>query len=227
MWAVLPGDPVRELFESVSGLCGDRQRLVEQCRIPLDEPKIAMIMPRYHQVHSNVYEGEITTVSNHDVVVDEAHLNLLRQRLGSRFAVGLVGYAAQGYHDGSSGGGIGYATHLDLNDDGVIDERDEEILARNIGRQMRANLYVHAYFGGDWLTTNVCLAPEHRAGIPAIADYTYGGGYDASAGVVKLLDTPGPSRRVWIEYQCLLSWFTSAGISFPLLYPPPLLPLCQ
>lgn len=201
MWAVLPEDPVDEAFDQETGLCRDEQRLIEQFHIPLDEPKIGMYMPQFCQVASKVYQGEITMVAEHVAKVPPLFLEQLRQRKGARFIPGLVGYAAQHHWDGSSTAVEGYCANFDLNGDGVIDEEDEQRLARHIGRSVRANLYLHAYFGGDWLTTNVCLEPEHRAGIPAIADYDYGGGYDAQAGVVRLLQTPGPDRPVWIEYH--------------------------
>jgi hypothetical protein len=114
-----------------------------------------------------------------------------------------VGYAAGSHFDGNADGlGVtGYSPQYDLNNDGVIDEADEQRLARHVGRTVRYNLYLAAYFGGDWLSSSVLMEPEHRPGISAIADYTYGGGYDSQAGVVRLLDTPGPDQPVWIEYH--------------------------
>ena len=83
----------------------------------------------------------------------------------------------------------------------MIDEADIERIARNLGRKVRFNIYHGAYFGGDWLSTTICLTPNHEPGAKAIADYEYGGGYDASSGVVRLLRTPGPDQPVWIEYH--------------------------
>ena len=34
-----------------------------------------------------------------------------------------------------------------------------------------------------------------------MADYEYGGGYDGMAGIVRLLDAPGPDQPVWVEYH--------------------------
>ena len=172
-------------------------------RIPLDEPKIGLLMPQFRQVESCVYEGLVSLVAEPYGSVTSAHLDQLRQRRGSRFALGRVGYAAANRFDGDSDtlGVEGYVPQFDFNDDGTIDEADEERLGRHVGRTVRYNLYLAAYFGGDWLTTSALLEPEHRAGIPAIADYSYGGGYDSQAGVIRLLETPGPNQPVWVEYH--------------------------
>lgn len=201
MYPVVPGDPLDEVFEHETGLCRDTGRLIEQLRVPFDEPKIGMIMPPFRKAPSKVYEGEISLIATHEVRVDEAHLQQLRKRLGATFQMGLVGYAHRNAFDGSNVDVPGYCTSFDLNDDGVIDEQDEQRLARHLGRTVRTNLYLHAYFGGDWLTTSVALDPEHRQGIPCIADYVHGGGYDAQAGVIRLLETPGPNQPVWVEYH--------------------------
>jgi hypothetical protein len=200
MYAVLPNDPTQELFNLDSGECQDPHRLIEQFHIPLDEPKIGMLLPPYVDVPSKVYEGTIGMMAAAEGSVDEGTLAELRKRLGTRFAIGRVGYAAGKETNADSGHYRGYVANFDLNNNGVIDEEDEQRFARNLGRRVRFNAYVHAYFGGDWLTTQVCLEPEHRQGIPAIADYEYGGGYDAEAGIVQLLETPGPGRKIWIEY---------------------------
>ena len=203
MWATLPGDPLDACFDSETGECTDRQRVIEQMRIPLDEPKIGLLMPQFRQVESCVYEGLVSLVAEPYGSVTSAHLDQLRQRRGSRFALGRVGYAAANRFDGDSDtlGVEGYVPQFDFNDDGTIDEADEERLGRHVGRTVRYNLYLAAYFGGDWLTTSALLEPEHRAGIPAIADYSYGGGYDSQAGVIRLLETPGPNQPVWVEYH--------------------------
>jgi hypothetical protein len=201
MYAVSPGDPLGEIFDAETGLCRDTGRLIEQLRVPYDEPKIGMLMPPYGPVFSKCYEGEIGVLTGNEVRVDENHLAQLRERIGTTFTMGLVGYAHRNGWDGSNVAVPGYSSTFDLNDDGVIDAQDEQRLARHVGRTVRPNLYVHAYYGGDWVTTSVCLEAEHRPGIPCIADYVYGGGYDSQGGVVRLLETPGPNRPVWVEYH--------------------------
>ena len=200
VYAVLPDDPVGRLFDAKTGDCIDRDGVIERLYIPLDEPKLAMLMPSFRTVPSRVYEGEVSIVANHFVDVSETELDRVRQRRGVTFEPGRAGYAGNGGWDGSGTDVPGYSPNFDLNGDGVIDEADEAIVARHVGRRVRANLYLHAYFGGDWITSNVCLDPEHRPGIPAIADYDIGGGYDAPSGTIRLLNTPGTDRPVWVEY---------------------------
>jgi hypothetical protein len=201
MWATDPADPLKELFDADSGECLDEPRLIEQLRIPLDSPKIGMLQFAYRTGQSRVYEGPVTLLATNDGAVDEAHLRDLRQRIGERYVHGRVGYAFASIGGRSANLFDGYHTKFDLNDDGVIDERDEQLLSVHLGRTVRYNLYSDAYFGGDWLTTSVCLTPEHSRGTPIIANYEHGGGYDAQAGVVRLLRTPGPNRPVWVEYH--------------------------
>lgn len=203
LWQVLPEDPMSELFDRDTNLCRDHARLIEQFRISLDVPKLGMFMPRYDMVKSDVYEGEISLPKDQFAPVAETRLTALRERLGARFEMGRVGYGAANSFDGNAEdlASAGYQCAYDFNDNGVIDEQDVEILQRHLGRTVRANLYFGAYFGGDWLSTAWCLEPNHRSGVEVIADYEYGGGYDARAGIVRLLETPGPNQPVWVEYH--------------------------
>lgn len=201
LWTLQPEDPADELFDNETGLCRDCGRLIEQCRIPLDEPKLGMLEMVFRTVHSNVYGGNIQMLSAPEAKVDENHLARLRQRLGTQYCRGQVGYAGkQGQAPDDLLHCYGYCPAFDLNGDGVIDGADEDRLARHLGRTVRYNLYFDAYFGGDWLSTTICTDPEHRPGVPIIADYEYGAGYDAQAGVVRLFETPGPNQPVWVEY---------------------------
>ncbi len=201
IWQVLPEDPVREAFDPDTHECIDRELLIQRLHIPLDEPKISLIEMPIREVHSRLYDAPIGTLAEPEGVVDERQLARLRARLGTQFVPGCVGYA------GKSGPPTDdllhcdtYCPALDLNEDGVIDAADEALLGRHLGRRVRYNLYYDAYFGSDWLTTSVCLDPEHRPGAPVIADYMYGAGYDAQAGIVRLFETPGPDQPVWVEY---------------------------
>jgi hypothetical protein len=191
------------VFDRETGECGDLQQAIERMHLPLDDPKAGWLMPQFHQAPSKIYNGPVSLVAHPEATMTAAHLEQLRRRKGARYVPGKVGYAAEGTFDGDTEGfGVtGYSPQYDFNDNGVIDDEDEQRLTRQIGRTVRLNLYLGAYFGGDWLTTSVLMEPEHRPGIPAIADYTYGGGYDSQAGVVRLLETPGPDQPVWIEYH--------------------------
>jgi hypothetical protein len=201
IWQVLPTDPVDELFEPDTGDCRDRTRLIEAFKIALDEPRIAMLRPIYEQVHSNVYEGPVPRATMTGSTVNESYLQKVLDRVGTQFRMGLVGYAAANEVSADAKGYVGYDINYDINGDGVIDEQDVAIVAKHLGREVRYNLYMSAYFGGNWITTgSLGLATEHFMGIPVIADYAYGGGYDGNAGIIRLLRTPGPNRTVYVEY---------------------------
>ena len=201
MWEVLPGDPLNETFDPDTGECTDRERVIEELRIPLDAPKIGLMIPRYTEMPSKVYEGSVTRLAEHEGTVTQDHLAELRSRLHAEFVMGKVGYEGRRAVDADSKFYTGYEPCFDLNGNGVIDAADEDLLAMHIGRTVRFNIYNHAYFGGNWLTTSVCLACEHELGVPVIADYEYGAGYDGMTGVVQLRETPGPGQPVWVEYH--------------------------
>ncbi|MCC6422566.1 MAG: hypothetical protein IT447_03740 [Phycisphaerales bacterium] len=200
MFQVLANDPLDKAFDSTTGLCTDPARVIEQMLIPLDEPKIAFLKLSIKLVKSKLYQGDIGMIDQPYAVVDEAHIARARERIGSRFVMGRVGY---GYENaiGKAHDYNGYEHFFDLNNDGLIDEADIQRISRHLGRKVRHNIYHGAYFGGDWLSTTICLNNEHTPGTPCIADYEYGGGYDAQTGVIHLLNTPGPDQPVWVEYH--------------------------
>ena len=202
VWAVLPDDPLGEVFDADTGECTDVQRVVEELRIPFDVPKIALMIPPYVSVPSKIYEGSVLRLAEHEGTVNEQHLAELRRRLGARFVMGKVGYEGQRAVNADSTFYQGYEPCFDLNGNGVVDEQDADILAAHLGRRVRYNCYNHAYLGGNWLTNSINFTCEHEQGVPMIADYEYGAGYDGMTGVVRLRETPGPGQTVWVEYHC-------------------------
>lgn len=201
LWPTLPDDAIKNLFDEETGLCTDRQRVIEELMIPLDLPKLSSINPRWREVASKIYEGPLHMLGDPYNVVSEEHLAQLRARIGSRFDPGMVGYQGSGEAGSDMKFYEGYAQEFDLNNNGVIDEEDEQNVATHLGKKIRQNLYFMAYFGGDWLTSGASLDPEHPCGIPLVADYSYGAGYDADAGTIRLFETPGPDQPVWVEYH--------------------------
>lgn len=197
VWAVLPEDPVSTLFDSSTGRCHSIDDVIQQMSIPLDEPKLAMFLPRLEDRPSAMYGTSLGMLAEPNVVIDEARLEQIRSRLGIRFSAAEAGYA--GHHSGLETAG-GYFPEFDFNDNGVIDEDDLRTMQSHAGRAMRSNLYVHSYFGPDWLSICVVLDEEHRPGVPVLADYDYGAGYDSASGIVQLFETPGPNETVWVEY---------------------------
>lgn len=194
-----PTDPLTTVFDLASGECLDRQRLMAEMHVPLDAPKLGMIRLPARKVWSDIYDRVIELPAATVGEIPTNYLDQLAERYGARFRAGEVGYAAAACFDGDTGA-AGYVPAFDFNNNDEIDADDLEFLRRNLGRRVRYNLYLDAYFGGDWLSTYYCVEPEHRPGTPLIADYEYGGGYDSAAGVIHLLETPGPDQPVWVEY---------------------------
>jgi hypothetical protein len=204
VYEVFDSDPISELFDADTGDCLDRQRLIDQCNIPLDEPKIGMSNAEYGMMYSKTYEGMVNRLVTHERKVDDEFINHGKARLGAKFEYGKVGYGHKQLVDSDHHGYEGsYCMVYDLDDDGVITEQDIARLEKHRGRLVRFNLLRHAYWGGNWVTGVTGLTPhgEPTPPVPIICDYDYGGGYDAQAGVIHLLDTPGPNKDVWVEYH--------------------------
>lgn len=200
LYATAPEDPLSEIFTGDSGRCDDLSQVQQRLQIPCDAPRLGMLRYPLRPMESQIYQRTISTIANLFGVVDQTHYDSLRSRLGARFEPGRVGYAANSRFVGSQLA-AGYLPAFDFNDNGVVDDDDAAFLQSQLGRTVRYNLYLDAYFGGDWVSTSCCLEPEHRPGVPLIADYVYGGGYDASSGLIHLLATPGRDRPVWVEYH--------------------------
>ena len=201
LWPVTPEDSLHEGFDGETGLCNNPEFVKERMLIPLDDPKLSSLMPRWREVQSTIYEGPLQMLGDPFNTIGEEHLAQLRNRLGTKFEMGKAGFSASNERGLDTQFYQAYSPEFDLNCDGEIDQEDEQHVAAHLGRKVRQNLYVMAYFGGDWVTGSASLDSEHPSGIPVVADYSYGAGYDALAGTVKLFETPGPDMPVWVEYH--------------------------
>ena len=193
-------DPLTRVFDPETGECGDLDYLAAAMHVPLDEPRLGMIRVSGRPAWNRSFGRTIQVPAETTGTIDARDLYELERRIGARFCFGQVGYAANSYFDGDVGA-EGFVPAYDFNRNFEIDGDDASFLRSHLGRRVRYNLYLDAYFGGDWLSTYYCVNAEQRPGTPIIADYEFGGGYDPQAGVVHLLDTPGPDRPVWVEYH--------------------------
>jgi len=202
LYKLWPEDPEpNELFDPRTGVCRGWDRLIEELRIPLDEPKCAMINPPFTQEPSKIYEGPKTVVAAKYLTVDDTHVQDVHDRVGARFDMGDVGYARDALVAHDTEGYSGYNGMCDFNLDGKIDEHDVQRMQAQVGREVRFNMMRSAYFGGNWLSTGCNYGTEHEPGPPIIADYDYGAGYDSATGVIRLHRTPGPNETVYVEYH--------------------------
>jgi hypothetical protein len=199
VYATSLADPLQSLFDRETGVAHDWHELQTELKIPVDAPRLGMLRFPLRPVRSNAYGCDLEIMSEMYGVISGDHLAALRNRLGTEFVLGRVGYGSGDSFDGSVLAD-GYLPAFDFNNNGIVDDEDADVLAAHVGREVRHNLYLDAYFGNDWVSTSVSLEVENRPGVPLIADYEYGGGYDAQAGVVHLLETPGPDQPVWVEY---------------------------
>ena len=133
------------------GVIADHLPLGKRLAIPLDVPKLAMIRPPYRKVWSECYQTEVSLPATTHAVVNDSLVDAIRAKRGAWFAEGRVGFAQERAVGRDALGYAGYEPALDLNSDGVIDERDEQLAAAHVGRRVLLNQYLGAYFGGDWL----------------------------------------------------------------------------
>jgi len=193
LWKARPTDPPVE----------DRAAL-EAAGIPLSAPGISAFGYRFRKVFSQFYNSDLELFAEDEVTVSNSSLTKLRATKGIPFVEQKVGYAGWGNWDhvaqieGNKGA---YCVTFDFNHNGVVDHEDEETLRRHIGKRYRVNYYSGAYFGHDWLSVGTSLNAEMQGGEPVICLWGQGAGYQADTGIVHLSATPGPSRRVFIEYH--------------------------
>ncbi len=193
-------DPSR-LFDSTTGDCLDSDRLEGEYLVPISEPKVSLFLPRLMDVPSKIYEQNVKVPAERFVTIGPERLEHLERRMGTAFKHGCVGYGDARYRCAHIEGNFGYFPEFDFESDGTITQADRERLEPWVGKTVRSNLYVHAYYGGDWMSGCVLLEPNHLPGRKVVVDYEQGAGYDADSGTIRLWETPGPNQPVWIEYH--------------------------
>ena len=200
IWKLTAAD---ESAFSPDGYCSKKGLLIGN-GIPLDCPKLGLTGYVLHRVPSEFYGGTVEVASEGKITINESMLADLRSCRDVAFRPDAVGFAAWGCWDHMKHikGMPGYYCFAwDFNDNAIVDAEDEETLRKNLGREVRVNYYSAGYFGNDWLSSGVLLNPEMHGGESVVCAWTQGAGYDAASGVVHLFDTPGPGRKVYVEYH--------------------------
>ncbi len=199
IWKWEPGD--EDSFDQ-NGEAVNVNRLI-QTGIPLDCPKLGLTGYVMKREFSPFYGAFVELVDGTRVKVGDDMLGALRACRDVPFRQHEVGFAGWGQWDHAAhiNGVQGhYGVAWDLNDNGIVDASDEETLRANLGREVRVNYYSAGYFGNDWLSAGVLLNPEMQSE-PVICSWSQGAGYDSESGIVHLFETPGPGRKVYVEYH--------------------------
>jgi hypothetical protein len=185
------------------GNCVEREAL-EAAGIPLRSPGISSFGYRLCSVFSRFYDAELALLAEDTVMVDRSVLVKLQKAKGVPFQEHQVGYAGWGNwdHMDQIGGKAGfYAATFDFNHNGIVDDQDEEALRLHLGRRYRVNYYSGAYYGWDWLSAGTSLNSEMEGLESVICYWSQGAGYEADTGMIRLFNTPGPGRKVFVEYH--------------------------
>jgi len=204
IWTVGPDDKAHKYFDK-NGMCIDKESVIGNLNIPLHNPRIIMTFaPRTIKKYSDVYDCDMACAP-HDALIEmnEDYIGMMSKWLGKKYKEGVGGYNDIGVHCGvcyehevMQGT---YLPQLDINMDGVIDEKDIAIARGELGNKYRCNYYTEAYFGGsEWLSSGGAMAHDLHSDV--ICMYQQGAGYNISTGQVKLFDTPGPGKKMYIEY---------------------------
>ncbi|MAE63638.1 MAG: hypothetical protein CMJ18_05150 [Phycisphaeraceae bacterium] len=198
IWTVDEAERPERFFDA-EGNCLDVEAVRQDLLIPLHQPKIlAGSMEPYQPTGpDDPVAARIGAVMRPDLtpVPDPTHLDGV---LGARYEHSCCGVA--GIQQGNDNG---YRNHFDVNSDGVIDERDQELLAEEAGAVYRANLGDSGYFGMNWLSMGWMGRATATFDKPRlfVCSDDYGAGYDPLTGVVRLFETPPTGRKLYVSYH--------------------------
>jgi hypothetical protein len=182
------------------GNCIDVEAVVKNLLIPLHEPKVlAWSLQQYtpRGPHDKFASRILPELQTELTPVPPA--NIIDAVLGVRFEHSRCGNA--GIHQNNING---YVNGLDLNSDGIIDDKDKAILTKHAGEVYRLNIGDYGYFGANWLSIGNKPRSKHwdiyNDRILYICAYDYGAGYDSDNGTVNLFHKLPVGKKVYLEY---------------------------
>jgi hypothetical protein len=187
-----------ERFFNPSGECIDIDGVVNELLIPLHEPKVlALSTESYKPTRAGDTFARRLPESLWPELIRVPSASKLDRLLGVRFEPNRCGLG--GWETNTDNG---YNPFYDLNSDGVIDDRDQAILAAHQGEVYRDNLFHRSYFGENWVGTSYGSRSRNFAEqMPIyICSYTYGAGYDPDTGRIKMFETAPPDSTLYVEY---------------------------
>jgi hypothetical protein len=197
IWLVDESEKPERFFDG-NGNCLDIDGVIDQLLIPLHEPKV--LAWTLEQYQPNGARDRFAKRLPSALSVDLAPVppaTLLDPVLGTAFEHGKCAYTGIRKNIDN-----GYKNGLDINADGVIDEKDRQILAEHAGDVYRMNVGDYGYFGFNWLSIGHCPRSKNLINERAlfICSYDYGAGYNCDTGVVNLCKKALPGQKLYIEY---------------------------
>lgn len=199
LWLVDESDNPQRFFAS-DGECNDIKGVIEELLIPLHEPKVlALTAEPYRPAGAEDRFGRRLPRKLWPELTRVPPASRLDPFLGVKFIPHRCG--AAGWETGLNNGYNGF---LDLNSDGMIDQRDRDILARHAGEVWRYNMMQWNYFGANWLGAGYGSRSRNFDHDPPlyVISYDYGAGYDAPTGRINLAYPAPPGARMYVEYAC-------------------------
>jgi len=204
IWVVDESERPERFFDS-DGNCIDIGAVAEELLIPLHEPKVlAWSLEEYKPAGSDDSYSKRLPKKMWPDLTPVPQASVLDPVLGVNFIHSHCGLA--GFEQDNDNG---YKNGWDINSDGIIDERDKEILTRHAGEVYRMNVGDYGYFGfnwlslGNWVRSQKVYSLEENEARKAIlvCSYDYGAGYDADSGKVDLFESVEPGKKMYVEYH--------------------------
>jgi hypothetical protein len=196
IWVVNENEKPERFFNS-DGICIDEQGVINELLIPLHQPKI--LAWNYEQ-----YEPKNNNKSSVNKIIEKMRVDLsqvpdasiLDKVMGAKFEHSKCGDAGAQQNNAN-----GYINGFDINSDGIIDQKDRELLVAEQGNVYRMNIGDFGYFGFNWLSIGNFVRSQSISE-PAIyvCSYDYGAGYDPDFGKIRLAEPVTLGKKLYVEY---------------------------
>jgi len=187
-----------ERFFDTNGSCIDVEGVIEELLIPLHEPKV-LTAGRLQYVPDGCQDrfGSRLPKKLWPELTPVPPASVVDPYMGAHFEPHRCGVA--GWEQNNNNG---YRLWYDINSDGVVDQRDKEILAQHAGEVYRKNLFTLSYFGINWVATSYGSRSKNFLEDPPIyiCSYDYGAGYNSDNGCVNLFEKVAPGKKLYVEY---------------------------
>ena len=197
IWMVDECERPERFFDS-TGECIDIDGVIEELLIPLHEPKIlAWTLEQYKPTSPNDRFAKRLPQHMRQDLSPVPPASIITPILGTQFRHDQCGYTGLRKNNLN-----GYKNGLDINSDGIIDEKDKHILDQHAGKIYRMNIGDYGYFGFNWLSTGQSPRSKNiREGRSIfVCSYDWGAGYNSDTGIINLRKKANPGTKLYVEY---------------------------